>query len=156
IWKFHKTQGQGEPRQFLAKSILFRQTRPMQNNPPKQENGLFNILFNILFPILILNNLSERFGAFNTLILALAFPIGYGIYDGVSRKKINFFSILGFLNTLLTGGLAVLALEGIWFAIKEAGFPLLIGVFVLGSAFTSKPFIKTMFLNPHIINTTSL
>ena len=37
-------------------------------------------------------------------------------------------------------------LEGIWFAIKEAAFPAVIGLFVLGSAFTRKP-LFAFFLN---------
>ena len=67
------------------------------------ENGLFNLVFNILFPILILKYLSDRIGALPTLVLALAFPVGYGIYDGLKRKKANVFSILGMTNVLLTG-----------------------------------------------------
>ncbi len=118
--------------------------------PP--ENGLFNLVFNILFPILILKYLSERIGAFPSLILALAFPVGYGIYDGLKRKKANVFSILGMTNVLLTGGLAVLGLGGIWFSVKEAAFPALVGTFVFVSAFSRKPFIKTLFVNPQLIN----
>ncbi len=119
-------------------------------SPP--ENGLFNLAFNILFPILILKYLSERIGALPTLILALAFPVGYGIYDGLKRKKANVFSILGMFNVLLTGGLAVLGLGGIWFSVKEAAFPALVGLFVFISAFSQKPFIKILFVNPQLIN----
>lgn len=124
--------------------------KPASPLPP--ENGLFNLVFNILFPILILKYLSERIGALPTLILALCFPVGYGIYDGLKRKKANIFSILGMTNVLLTGGLAVLGLGGIWFSVKEAAFPSLVGLFVLLSAFSQKPFIKTLFINPQLIN----
>ena len=41
-----------------------------------------------------------------------------------------------------------MALGGIWFAIKEALFPLLIGVFVLFSSFGKSPFFESLFLNP--------
>lgn len=118
-----------------------------------QENGFINIIFNILLPIIILNNLTEKLGALYALILALIFPLGYGLYDSIQRKKINFFSVLGLINTLLTGGLAVLGLGGIWFSVKEAAFPLLIGIFVFFSAFSQKPFMKVLFINPQIINT---
>ncbi len=123
----------------------------MQKREP-QEHGFFNILFNILLPIVILNNLTEKIGPLKTLGLALAFPIGYGLYDGFKNKRTNFFSLLGLFNTLLTGGLAVLGLGGIWFAVKEAAFPLLIGIFVFFSAFSQKPFIRTLFVNPQILN----
>ena len=118
--------------------------------PP--ENGIFNLIFNIFLPIMVLKYLSERLGALPALILALVFPVGYGLYDGFKRKKANVFSILGMTNVLLTGGLAVLGLGGIWFSIKEAAFPALVGLFVLASAFSQKPFIKTLFVNPQLIN----
>ena len=124
-------------------------TPAAQNEKP--ENGLLNILFNIALPVLILNKASDKIGPLPALILALAFPLGYGAYDYVQRRKTNFFSILGLLNVALTGGLALSGLTGIWFAVKEAAFPALIGVFVFGSAFTKKPFIETLFLNPQVI-----
>jgi hypothetical protein len=123
-----------------------------KSSSPPPENGLLNILFNILLPILILNNLSQKFGALAALGLALSFPLFYGLYDGIKRKKANFFSVLGVINVLLTGSLAVLGLGGTWFAVKEAAFPSLVGLFVLGSAFTQKPFIKTLFVNPQLVN----
>lgn len=119
-------------------------------NPPK-ENGLLNLLFNIVLPVLILNRFSKFIGPVNALILALAFPLGYGAYDLIKRRKTNAFSVLGLLNVLLTGGLAVMGLSGFWFAVKEAAFPTLVGLFVLGSAFTKRPFIETLFLNPSVM-----
>lgn len=123
----------------------------MSKQEPPQENGLLNIIFNIVLPVLILNKLSKFIGPFWALILALAFPLGYGAYDLIKRKKFNAFSALGLLNVLLTGGLALLGLNGFWFAVKEAAFPALVGIFVVGSAFTKKPFIETLFLNPALM-----
>ncbi len=120
----------------------------MTKETPQKENAFLNLIFNILLPVLILNRLSKFIGPLNALILALAFPLAYGAYDLVKRKKMNAFSVLGLLNVLLTGGLAVLGLNGFWFAVKEAAFPTLVGLFVLGSAFTKSPFIETLFLNP--------
>lgn len=118
----------------------------------KPENGFVNIFFNIVIPVLILNKGSRLLDPLTALIIALAFPLGYGIYDAVKRRKINAFSVLGLLNVGVTGGFALVGLSGGWFAIKEAAFPLLVGAFVLGSAFTKKPFIETLLMNPTIMN----
>lgn len=118
----------------------------------KPENPVLNILFNIVIPILILNKGSKLLGSVWGLIIALAFPLSYGIYDHIKRKKTNAISILGLLNVGITGSLAIFKLHGIWFAIKEAAFPLLVGAFVFGSAFTKNPFISTLFLNPQLID----
>lgn len=124
-----------------------------QNQNPKQENPWLNLVFNILLPVLILNKLSKFVGPLWALILALAFPLGYGAYDLIKRKKTNALSVLGLLNVLLTGGLALMGIQGMWFAVKEAAFPTLVGLFVLGSAFSKKPFIETLFLNPTVMRT---
>lgn len=100
---------------------------------------------------MILNKLTKHIGPMNALVLALAFPLIYGIYDLLKRKKVNAFSVLGLLNVGLTGGLAVIGIHGFWFAVKEAAFPALVGLFVLGSAFTKKPFIESLFLNPGVM-----
>lgn len=119
----------------------------------KQENGLLNVIINVVIPILILNQGSKRVGPLTALIVALSFPLAYGIWDIIKRKKTNAFSILGFLNVSITGGLALAGFGEIWMSLKEAAFPFLIGCFVLGSAFTKKPFIETLFLNPTLIDT---
>lgn len=122
------------------------------NTQTKQENGILNILINVVIPVLILNKLSARMGPGPALILALAFPIVYGIYDFIRRRKMNWFSFLGLINVGVTGSLALLGLGGIWFAIKEASFPALIGIFVFFSAFTAKPFVETLLLNPQLMD----
>lgn len=82
------------------------------------------------------------------LIVALAFPLLFGAYSFFKERKMNYIALLGLINVLASGVLTILALGGIWFAVKEAFFPLLIGVFVYASSFTKKPFFKSMFLNP--------
>lgn len=123
----------------------------MEDKPVHRENPLLNILFNIVIPIFILNKGNKWFGSREALVIALAFPIVYGIYDYVKQRKANYISLLGILNVGFTGGFALLKLEGFWFAIKEASFPILVGSFVLFSAFTKAPFIKTLFLNPQLL-----
>lgn len=52
----------------------------------------------------------------------------------------------------LTGSLAVLNFGRRLVLDQEAAFPGLVGIFVLGSAWTTKPFIQTLILNPEIMN----
>lgn len=122
----------------------------------KQENPLYNILFNIVIPIWILNKGGKHIGAVPALACALAIPLAYGAWDYYKNRKTNFISLLGLLNVAITGGLALSGLTGIWFAVKEAAFPAIIALFVLGSAFTKKPFIESLFLNPNTIDVEKL
>ncbi len=119
---------------------------------PKRESLLLNLVFNIALPMLILSKLSDRLGSMNALFLALAFPLGYGVYDFATRRSFNFVSVLGFVSTLATGGLGLMKLEPFWFAVKEASVPALIGVAVVVSQFTKRPLVRQFLLNDQVIN----
>lgn len=118
--------------------------------------SLYELIFTIVIPVFLLNKLSDKFGdqgPVYALLIALAFPIGYFIWDFISTKHISKISILGFINILLTGGFALFQLNSFWFAIKEMSIPLLIGSAILISAFTQKPLISLILSNKDIINT---
>lgn len=120
----------------------------------KQQNSFSHILFNILIPVIILNK-GHKYGmdAKMSVVVALSFPLFFSIKSLVKEKKVDFVSLLGLMNVLISGVLTLLTLGGIWFAVKEAAFPLLIGAFVFGSSFTKSPFFQTLFLNPTTFHT---
>ena len=70
----------------------------------KPENFLLNLICNVALPTLVLTKFStERWlGPVWGLVVALAFPISYGLYDFAVRKKANTLSILGFVSVLLS------------------------------------------------------
>lgn len=112
----------------------------------RQENPLSNIFFNILAPVLILNKMESylpEVGSVVPLLVALSFPIAYGLRDYFrNNKNKNFLSLFGIVNILLSGGFALFTLEGIWFAVKETAFPLLIGICFLISSWRGKPLMS--------------
>lgn len=119
------------------------------------KNALYNMLFSIIIPVIILNKLSDKLGEdgpLYALIIALAFPIGYSLWEFRITKKLNAISVLGFVNVLATGGLALFKLEGIWFAVKEGLFPLIIGIAVYLSAGWKKPLIKALLFNDQVFD----
>jgi len=119
----------------------------------KKESPLLNLGLNILLPTIILMRFSkeEYLGATNGLIVALAFPIIYGIYEFAIAKKVNFFSILGFVSILITGTVGLLELDAHWIAVKEAAIPLLIGLAVLISLRTPYPLVKKLLFNDQLM-----
>lgn len=130
--------------------MLCHHNFPMDSS---NENNFSNIFINIIIPVLILNKGSKvGLSAVQALVIALSFPLFNGFYSLVKNKKVNFISLLGLANITFSGILTLLALGGIWFAVKEALFPLLIGIFVFASSRTQKPFFETMFLNPAIFH----
>ena len=122
--------------------------------PPKPENLLLNLAFNLALPAIVLSKLSapERLGPVYGLVLALACPLGYGVWDFLKRREANFISIVGFVSVLLTGGLGLLHIGGFWFAVKEAAVPTVIGAAVLFSLKTKTPLVHAMLYNPQVID----
>ncbi len=131
-----------------------REPKRPSTPPPNRENPWLNLGFNILIPILLLTKGDDWFGfspALN-LCVALAFPLGYGIFDFFTRRKFNFFSVLGIISVVLTGGIGLLRLPNEWIAIKEAAIPLVIGFLVVLSQYTPMPLVRTLLLNPELVD----
>ena len=124
-----------------------------QDKPVKKENFLINILFNIVIPTLILSKLSggDELGVKWALIVALSFPIIYGLRDLKRSGKFNVFSALGILSISLTGGMALLKLPPEYIIIKEATIPALFAIATLISLKTPYPLVKTFIYNDKIL-----
>lgn len=121
--------------------------------PPKKENLLVNLLVNIIIPTLVLTKLSteQYLGPTGALLVALAFPLGYGLWDYKVRNKWNLFSILGLVSVLLTGGISLLQLDPKYIAVKEAAMPAILGIATLISMHTKYPLVKTILLNDSVL-----
>lgn len=128
-----------------------------ENTQPEQRPAglLANLAFNIVIPTLILTKLSgdDLLGTKLALVAALLFPIGYGLKDFYATRKVNFFSALGFISVLLTGGIGLLELDPAYIAIKEAAIPAVFGIVTMISLKTPWPLVKTFLYNDTILET---
>lgn len=123
---------------------------PAQHKP----RPLVDLLVSIVLPSAVLMKLSapERLGADGALMLALAFPLGWGLFELVRYRKFNFIAVLGLISTLLTGGIGLFQLDSQWLAIKEAAVPGIIGVVILLSTYSRKPLIHRLIYNRTIFD----
>ena len=115
---------------------------------------MIDLLVSLVIPSIILMKFSgdENLGATAALIVALAFPLGWGLFELVRYRQFNFIALLGLISIVLTGGIGLLQLDPQWLAIKEAAIPGLIGIGVLLSTYTHYPLIRTLVYNPKFIN----
>lgn len=144
--------------------------------PKQQEHPLANILINVLIPVLSLSYLSKdpefqqaigkavkpwHIGPIKAMMVALAFPIGYGIWHFAKTRKTNFFSALGLVSVLLTGGLTIFLWNGdgtikpnaaILFGLKEASIPFILGIAIIGSHFTASPLLRVFLYSDSIFD----
>ena len=141
-----------------------------------QEHPLANILINVIIPVLILSYLSKdpdlqerlgksvkpwHIGPLKAMILALVLPLGYGAWHYIKTRKGNFFSALGLVSVLLSGGLTVYLWNkngtvkpnaGLLFGLKEALIPLVLGVAILTSYRSTTPLIRVFLYNDTIFD----
>jgi hypothetical protein len=151
---------------------------PSMATPTKaaQEHPLANILINVVIPVLILSYLSKdpelqerlgktarpwHIGPLWAMIIALALPLGYGAWFYLKTRNGNFFSALGLISVLLSGGLTLYLWNkdgtvkpdaGILFGIKEALIPLVLGVAILTSYRSATPLIRVFLYNDSIFD----
>ena len=125
-----------------------------QKSPGYKPRPLVDLLVSIVIPSILLMKFSSdaALGATTALIVALAFPLGWGLYELLKYRKFNFIALLGLISVLLTGGIGLLQLDTRWLAVKEAAIPGLIGITVLISTQTRYPLIRTLLYNPRILN----
>ncbi|PHS26792.1 MAG: MFS transporter [Methylophaga sp.] len=122
--------------------------------PEHKPRPFIDLLVSIVIPSVILMKFSGEsdLGASGALITALAFPIGWGLFELIKYRKFNFIALLGLISVLLTGGIGLFELDTKWLAIKEAAIPGIIGLAVLISTQTRYPLVKTLLYNPKVLN----
>jgi hypothetical protein len=129
---------------------------PAASAPSRPANGnpLLELGITVVLPAIVLMQLSsaQRLGPAGALVLALAFPIGWGLREAFTHRKVSPMAVLGVVSTLLTGGIGLLKVDPYWLAVKEAAVPGLIGVAVLGSNWTRWPLIRIFVFNRQIFD----
>jgi len=122
--------------------------------PGHKPRPIIDLLVSIVIPSVILMKLSgdDALGASTSLIVALSFPLGWGLFELLKYRKYNFIALLGLISVLLTGGIGLLQLDTQWLAVKEAAIPGLIGIAVLVSTRTRYPLIRTLLYNPTVMD----
>jgi hypothetical protein len=148
----------------------------MAASQPAKEHPLANILINVIIPVLVLSFLSKdpaiqeklgksaqlwHIGPLYAMMVALALPLAYGIWFFAQTRKPNFFSALGLVSILLTGGLTLYLWNqdgsvkhnaGLLFGLKEASIPLVLGIAILTSARTTNPLLNVFLYNDSVFD----
>ncbi|SFR65415.1 hypothetical protein SAMN05216203_2215 [Marinobacter daqiaonensis] len=133
-------------------------TEHSKNIPDHKPRPWVDLLVSIIIPSVILMKLSgdEYLGNTWALLVGLAFPMGWGLFELIRYRKKNFIAVLGVISVGLTGGIGLLAIDARWLAIKEAAVPLAIGIAVLISTRTRYPLVRTLLYNPNVLDTAKI
>ncbi len=124
-------------------------------NDTRRPQPWLELLITLVLPALVLLQLSapQRLGPVAALLLALAFPLGWGLRDFLTRRRLNIFAGLGLVSVLLTGGIGLLELDTGWLAVKEAAVPGVLGLIVAGSALSRYPLVRVLLYTPILLDT---
>ena len=99
----------------------------------KRSSSTIQILLTFVVPLVILLRFSKQsqLGATNAMLLALAFPVAYELYNVVvSHKKPSMLSLLSIGGILVTGLISLLGLSEGWLAVRRS-VPYLFGSLVI-------------------------
>jgi len=99
---------------------------------------MLNLLFTVVIPVIIFT----RFGSLQGFLVALAFPLGFGLYEIIKKRKISWQAGLGLFSILLTGGFKILELPPEWVAWKEGSVPFVLAMAILVSAWIGRPLAR--------------
>ncbi|MDL0432941.1 VC0807 family protein [Marinobacter sp. TBZ242] len=124
------------------------------SRPTHKPRPWVDLLVSIIIPSVILMKLSgdDYLGSVMALVIGLAFPMGWGLFELVRYRKYNFIAVLGIISVGLTGGIGLMELDAGWLAIKEAAVPAVIGIAVLISTRTRYPLVRTLLYNPTVLD----
>ena len=116
----------------------------------KGTQSLLNLFLSVLAPVLILEHCSVsgealwQLGPAWAMVVALALPLGCGVWTFADQRKADPITALGLIGTILTGVVTIYATTGAetairpdtpwWYAAKEALIAGLLGVAVLLTA----------------------
>lgn len=129
-------------------------TEQTSSIPDHKPRPWIDLLVSIVIPSLILMKLSgdDYLGSTWALLIGLAFPLGWGLFELIRYRKKNFIAVLGVISVGLTGGIGLMEIDARWLAIKEAAVPLVIGLAVLVSTRTKYPLVRTLLYNPAVLD----
>ena len=134
---------------------------------PPQDNPFANIIINVLAPVFILSYLSEEgdkpwhVGPMWAMFVALAIPIGYGLWHYITYRQMNVFSLIGLFSVMLTGVITIYLWSGgesvrkhaaLLFGIKEAVQPLILGSLFLITHKMSEPLFNIFLYNDAVFD----
>ncbi|MDP5056423.1 MFS transporter [Marinomonas hwangdonensis] len=126
----------------------------MNQSATHKPRPMVDLIVSVILPSFILMKLSgdENLGVTGGLMVALAFPLGWGAFELIKYKKFNFIALLGLISVMLTGSIGLFELDNKWLAIKEATIPAIIGIAVLVSTFTPYPLVRALLFNAAIMD----
>lgn len=114
----------------------------MGKKQPTLKQTLLQLTANFVLPLFVLTRMNQQLGATKALLLALAFPVVYELYNIMKNKKVSMVSLIAIGGIIVTGGLSLLHLGPTWLAVRRAVPYLFISFIILGAELLGKSLIK--------------
>jgi uncharacterized membrane protein len=105
---------------------------------------MLSLIINVVVPTIVMTRFAgeDELGAVGALLLALAFPLVFGVYEMVRERKIGWMPIIGLVSIMISGGIGLLKLPAEWIAVKEAMIPAILAIAILVSSWIGKPLAR--------------
>lgn len=116
-----------------------------------QQNSLYqDLILNLALPSLALEYLNGSRGLGSPLMalsVGVTFPLISAALELRREGKLGLLPMLGLINTLFSGGFALVSVNRHWFPYKESALPLIIALLVFATLFSEKTAFERMIEN---------
>ncbi len=110
---------------------------------PAVSSGM-QLLINFVLPTIVLLGLSSpsRLGPAKAMLLALAFPVAFELYNLSRKRKASMLSIIAIAGILVTGGITLLGLSENWLAVRRSAPYIAVALVLLASMLIRRPVLE--------------
>lgn len=115
-------------------------------NKAAESSAILQFIVSFVIPVVILTRFSSEssLGPTKGMILALAFPVVFEIYNVRKRRKLSMFSLLAIGGILVTGAISLLGLSEEWLSIRRAVPYLAASIAILVSIRIKHPIVNAL------------
>lgn len=108
---------------------------------PDQRWAWVEIVCTVVAPTAVLLGAGSWLGPKLALVVALAFPLVFSAASIAREGRPSSLGILSVVGVVVSGGIGLLELDPVWFAVKEAAIPLAFAGIIAGTVVTGAPLV---------------
>ncbi len=116
----------------------------VSKRPKTTQSSGVQLVVNFVLPTVVLLGLSNpaRLGPAKAMLLALAFPVAFELYNLSRKRKASMLSIIAIAGILVTGGITLLGLSENWLAVRRSVPYIAVALVLLVSMLIRRPVLE--------------
>jgi intracellular septation protein len=131
----------------MIRSLTLTSAKQLTSTPnpnPSPKSQALSAFFGGLVPLIAFTLIEEKYGVIAGLVAGMVFGFGEVVYELIRYKKVSTITWIGNGMLIGLGAISLVSSDGIWFKLQPALLEYGFFIFLVGSWFIKKPFLKLM------------